>query len=292
MSVIPFTKIQGKKAQRDLITYGIIFLIMLAFSIYFIVQWQLNTEKHNTEEICRNSVKLASYKISGKSVYENLKCPTQYQTIEPTDDEAIKKEVAERMRICWWMFLEGKAELFEEEAEHFCVVCYVLDFKEKKKIPGFVNYLSKTDIPLSSDVTYYNYLAPHSTSRELAEEEINVEQDFIDTNQRYAVVFNYVKPSYISKLEAGEIGGAAGTGAGVAGLFGGVALLNLIPWVNIATIPITVIGGAAGVGGFTGFIIGYQQGVTADWSASVILWPYTEEEMQRLQCEYAPVETK
>lgn len=278
---------KGKKAiTTKILIYGILVMIFLAFFIKLIVDLSLSEERYGTEQVCRNSVRLAAYKISGKSIYNEIKCPTQYDSIQATEDEAIKHEIAEKMRTCYWMFHEGKLELFDENSENFCVICYVLDFKEKKKVSGVVNYLMIHNLPESPDTSYYDYLTPYSTTQELIEKTQNSKEDFVDTNYKYAVMFNYVKPSYLSKMEAGEIGAA---GAGVTAL----VITYFIPGVNIFTISGTAIAvgvGAAAAG--TGFYFGKDFGEVADWSASMMLWPYTEEEAARIQCNYAPVKTK
>lgn len=254
ITAIGFIKMKGKKGVRTVIIYGILILVFLAFFIYLIKEIMLSTERVGIEEACRNSVKLATYKIQGISPYETIKCPTQYETIEAADDNTIKREIAERMRKCWWMFHEGRYELFEEEAENFCVVCYVLDFKEKKKISNFANYLMINTLPMNPDVTYYEYLTPYSTTPELIQEIKNSQDDFIDTNQKYAVMFNYAKPRYLSRLELGLL--------------------------------------FSNIGGMPGFYLGWKMGEAPEWAAAVMLWPYTEEEAKRLSCQYAPVKTK
>lgn len=271
----------NKKAQRTEILKAIIVLFLIAVFTGIYLGIKSNLEEMSVEDMCRNSVKIASYKVSGMGLYENIKCPTQYQTITQTSNEEIKNEIAERMRKCYWMFGEGKFELFEEESENFCAVCYVLDFKEKKKITGLTNYLLTNKLQ-GSQISYYEYLTPFQKTEDLVAQTTNAKEDFIDTHQKYAIMFNYVKPGYISWLEAG---GAAG-GAGVAT---GLVITYFIPGVNVFSIVGTGIVAATGA---SGFFLGATHAETPTWSGAVMLWPYTEQEAKRLNCKYAPVETK
>jgi len=283
---MPKTLLKMKKAQvMNRIALIIKMLVILGVLAIFIWQVVIRIDSHTVESTCRNSVKLASLKIGGKSVYDTLKCPTQYETIEG-DDDTINHELAERMRKCYWMFWEGKLELFDEESENFCVICYVASFKEKKQIKGFTNYLATHNLPSRRDFTYYDYLTSHTTTPELVFKTEGAIEDVIDTNLKYAVMFNYVKPEYLSWLEAGGYGGAAGGAAAVVGL----TALSFVPGVNFVTIPMLFVAGGSGFA--TGFYFGQGKGEAPHWSSSMMLWPYTEEEAKRLQCNYAPAATK
>jgi hypothetical protein len=273
------------KAQMSsfLLTLMIILVSLFIFVRFFEGTADIAT-KHQYAEVCRESIETnAIGHIAGLDFYEDVKCPTEYIEEESTDDAVIKKTVADAMTSCWFKMGEGKYEVFDTATgtTQYCVMCSVVEFDTKGQIvPGFVAYLKEHNVPRiytrGKDILYTKYMHGYLSDDAVALLDEYEETDVIDTTYDYAVIFLYAKKGYINKIWA-TIGGAA------IGTVGGSVLI-----ISGAGLPagIALIGGTV-AGGTAGYAVGADK--ITDWESALVVYPYTTESLQSLNCEKLPV---
>ena len=263
----------------------IILLILIAFYGKVFDVWKSGSDS----QICRKSVELHSgLHIKGLNPYEDLKCPPSYEKISNTDDNIVKKEIANMMADCFWKFGgDDKLELFGEDGT-YCALCNYIEFKgsaKNKQISDFRKFLATEPVPIKYDynISYAHYFL----GRPLSADEYNdmlTGQTEIDTSNDYGVMFLYSKDRYMHKIWAGATGG---TTAAVLTAIGGVLLV--IPDVTItklaAVVVLSMASGAAG--GAVGYDLGSDKAY--DHGHGVILIPYDEDDLKELQCTQMPV---
>ena len=264
-----------------IIVLGMFSLILM---LLFFKYWQKGTTELTIEEKCHDSVILqAGTKISGytqctdvlcREQYSDLECETQYLTVEG-DEQAIKHQIADLMARCWWMYGKGELEIFNKEAENFCAVCYVLDFKEKTEVDGMLEYLVNTDMPPPSKEKYFEYLTPWEVTNEVFEQSKDILQDRFSTDSRMAVIFKDAKGTHWNGwFIARDV---------VGGFIGGAIAATGIPIHPYAF----VVGIAAG--GIGGSWTAYHTANAAEWQTAILLWPYEEGSLQDAGCTNLPV---
>ena len=60
-----------------------------------------------------------------------INCPADTREIKETDEQEMKRALADKLVDCWDTYGQGKKKLFSEDDEKFCVVCAVTEFKKK-----------------------------------------------------------------------------------------------------------------------------------------------------------------
>ncbi len=246
-------------------------VIFIAISLTVILPLKETAEANSEKEACQKSVLMHSkLRIETKPISESIKCPTKFITIEETNATKIKQEIANQMFDCWDNFGEGKLELFDAQSEKFCVVCSVLNFKEKRILTGFTDFLATEKIP-TRDITYLEYFTGQESANPQIAEQLEIAKQEIDTGKEYAVVFTYAKTAYWSNF------GKAGLGA-IIGIVGGVAL----SFTGIgAPVGLALIGGSIGTA-----IGGSLKTSPPEWNAAIVLIP--EENITELECTSIP----
>lgn len=274
---------------------------VVLFSLIFLVTKEANVYDDSVDkQICKQAVRSnAMTKIKGQDATELFKkrkessgveCPIMYKEITTSKEKAIKEQLAGYMYDSWDMMGEGKLELFEaNEDETYCVLTHHIQFKddaEQGQIKGFVNYLAKHNVPeLKGNMSYLEYLECHNTHYNPDKmSRLKAERDVIDTSRDYGIMFVYAKQEHLHKVWSGMEGSIAGT------VLGGIGAVLMV-----APDPTSVTkwaGGALliGTGTISGGALGYSAGSdeSADWSACVVLFPYTEEYLSSFQCTYMP----
>lgn len=300
---------ENKKAM--MIPHWIIYMIILlvGFVILLLVYYELRPTEEIDRQVCHESIILRATLYSEKPFFRDvtdtvpLKCQTEkiclkdslfggecrefkdlkpeekkkISTIRVSDDEAIKKEVAEALVNCWAMIGEGKIEFFrvEDFKDKKCMVCSIIDFEDKidnKNIDGFGSYLTKTNIP-GGNIKYIEFLA----GKRYHEEDLTKSSDFsdvIDTSKEYAVVYSLYQKGWFDKEENNKN--------------------TLIAYVGAATILVsTIITGPIGavvlIGGklvaTTGVFLMFTESSGGDFYHSMSLVPYTPEKIRELKCD-------
>ena len=276
----------------------VIVLTLLAILVIFLYYKHISssTNKLIEKEQCKNSVRAAAAvkTIPGQGMVDSfgnpvkLNCETHYIKVDKGREFEI---IAEEMATCYDEFLEGKQEIFDTKDGNYCVVCSVMDFKQKKVFYGFTDYLMTHKVPWKNQ-SYFEYLSRRSVTGGAESVDIPGELDRIDTHNRLAVVFFMSKDAFpdglveSDKLTTTTVGSAGGL---VSGLVGGT--LVLIGTGSCASIVGCAWGGALigiGVGiagGATGYMIGASDSAT--WDSGVLLVDYKNFlEDKRLNCTY------
>mgnify|MGYP001561447482 CR=1 FL=1 len=234
-----------KKAQeKSEIVWWVIALIGLGVLGVFAYRFYAETPALLDKEACKESVaKRALWGINNlpEGAKPELRCKTQNIIVKSTNENEVKKQIANSMYDCWDMLGQGKIDLFGvsygewgPEINKRCVVCSTVQFssgtqKSVKRVNNLVAYMNKEEVP-RKNVTYWQFL----TNKEDIALDSSIEPiSFLETKDKYAVLFVAVR-----KLSsAGDF--ATFYGAWVAA---GAAIGFIIP--N----PITpVLGGVAGL---------------------------------------------
>ena len=230
--------------------------------------------------ICETSVRINSAaRFEGLSFDTDLKCPTLFIELDESRSNnkyVVFKTLALAMSDTWKEFLEGKEEVFNSDTQNYCVIRRVIELKGTTKHEGFFEYLVTNNIP---DVkkTYYNYLTnvdvDQGTTTTLRSSDFK-KADIIDASKSYAVVYVLAKKDRWAKITSASVGSSTGfIVAGVVGLAtGGVGL--------------TLLGAGAATGALTGYFLGSDY--ASDWQASMLLIPYTQEDLKSLDCTQLP----
>ncbi len=276
----------NKKAMQ--IEFLIYFLILLVILVIFLLYYQKTAELSTANTIadqCRQSITVnAIGHISGLQLYDEVQCPVEYTTIEETESEEIKKEVANSLASCWYKIGEGKYEVFDTNImkTQYCVICSVLEFESAPdEITGLVSYLDQNTVPVlftaATPMSYTDYLQGFRSDANLKLLYNQETRDVIYTENNYAAVFLYGKKGYLNHIAAGAVGAGTGFVTGGILIFSGVG----VP-AGLLVAGTTVAGTAAG------FALGSDK--TADWESAVALYPYKTEDLKKLDCDILPAE--
>jgi hypothetical protein len=224
-------------------------------------------ESTQSSAACRASVQgMALTSTLNPTNVGQLRCTTEYATIDTADVAAQKKAIADKMASCWGMFSEGKLKLFAPETGTYCVICSRLAFSHPATLKDFTGYLHDTPA-VGTGMTYLQYLTNTGTEGNPLTYEGTDRS--LDTTKPMAVVFVYTK----------NVNDWLGTYVGPGALIAGGAL-------TLAT------GGAFGIvaGGLaagTAFIAA-PYFATQDYAALTVAYPY--DDIKDLQCH--PIEGK
>ena len=260
------------------ITAGILFLAVKPISEGFSSQV--------TKDTCRASIVARGIELKGISVGQifgsSLKCETEkkcismggtcpknYEVITVSNENAIKKELANSMADCWSMVGEGEINFFGKNALETknCIFCSVIHFDEnvQKKYPqinGLTDYILNNQVPGMSK-TYFDYMFTASAQKD-------VKPVTIDTSQDYSVNFAMVKGGYLWGIlgKTAIVGGVLyviGTGG-----FGAIPVL----------VGITKYGAVAGAA-YIGMGMAKQTSVA---DVMLAINPYTPESIKEQEC--------
>lgn len=170
-----------------------IFVILAFFSGKIYDTYRIIVDK----KTCKTSIQ-AQDMVSFKNfaVGGSIKCPMQEYEIPYTNEEAIKKDFADRYYKVCDEFGQGTLNLFGKDEMTFCVIRDKISFKERgMKIKDFGKYLAEEN-PHGEHVSYLQYCSGFKTPRGdvFFEGKIDqIEEDDIDTNKEYLIMFIYVK---------------------------------------------------------------------------------------------------
>ncbi len=242
---------RGMTVQSMLI--GIIITILSAAIIFLFLRAFPFTSTVD-KEACHNSVILRNNALlRGEGILPEtipLNCKTQDIKISTSNEEVIKRDIANSMYDCWWMMGEGKMDFFSESAwrdwgvpgagtaKSSCVICSTITFEENAQghQVDLLSYLEQTRVP-SKNLTYLEYLS----QEEKAELPTEIKVEKLDTNQNYAIVFMSIKGADI----VGEIKNYIGFGGTTAffvprllakgltkiGVKGATKLIPVVGWI-------------------------------------------------------------
>ena len=296
--------------EQKTIMYVVLALISIIFVALLIRKFAFVTDIDQAQ--CEKSIQahIGLQELTKGEVKSLIKCPTIYQKIVGTKPESVNKQVAEGMRKCWGLWMEGEHPLFSDKGV-FCHICRVFEFDKKGNIiPGIQTYMDTTLIP-GEKITYTEYLAPSATENfeELVPEGFDAsimgnEEEYrathtgstIDTNYDYASVFVFARgQNWISNAIDFARGRAnVLVGGGVASLMGGSAfvydVVGIVTGTIMATPPGWIIGGVVLTAAGVWALYTAAEGGEEAWMSMIMLVVYDQESLQELDCSILPVE--
>jgi len=204
----------------------IIYLILIVIMMFFVQQITMYSYDIGQKKSCEESVKNNARRlvIMGTDLTDKygstaaINCRTDYKPIDSSDDEKIKRELANKMVDAWDMFGKGELELFATEDETYCVITHVVSFKKTGELDGFTNYLADMDAP-KKGMRYIEFFQ----GRKMEDGELttfeNKFEDTIDLDKEQAIVFIMNKDAHLGKLASAiwighNVGFLTGAGAG------------------------------------------------------------------------------
>lgn len=272
-------------------------LVTVLLMIFFVSSLMDVHEEKSQKEICKQEIRAeAMTNVRGteiKSFFETggeqgVKCHTFLEEIETDDEEEIKAELVRFMYDAWDMFHEGELDLFDVGLtdRNFCVLTHHIEFNDNAEdvgeVEGFVEYLAENEIPspAKEEMSYLEYLHCYNTRYDVEEVKKEIGGSSrtniadINTENDYGIMFVYTKAGELDSLVKG---------AGITSAIATVAGVTVT--VSTGGLAVFAIGGAL-AGGAGGLITSGP----ADWSACVVLFPYTEESINQFDCDYLPGE--
>jgi len=289
---------------------AILILALLLVLLIFLIKARIKAGNLVEDSECQSSIiaHTTLIKALGEDITPEITCPTKYYTITSSNEDSIKRYMAESLKSCWGTWGRGELELFKQDGT-YCHICSVTDFKKKDlKITGFNNYLKTQrleDGPFKG-VTYLEYLgsAYRGDFSEVENSEIGkkVSDNVIYTDSSYAVIFTYAKgeaavreffrnvgskATPLGGKPATIVGGAVvwGTVGAITAVVGGIALCftGIGCAVTISGVAAVATGGAV-AGGAVASDVADDVG----WIAVTIMKPYNAEELKLIGCEISP----
>lgn len=279
----------------------IIFAVIMVLFVVLSGKYDAFLKKFFRREICKESVRMHSrLHIGGIEAFYDVNCPVEEKTIEKGQD--IKAKLAYYMAECWDNYGEGRLKLFDNKwigENKFCAICSHVKFDEKKVIDAkdFLEFLKNDYVPQEfsidvfekKDVPYYTYLTGYKTE-ELDLSTIPLGEYNIDTSAPYGIIFTYTKKGDFFSMRTLQL---AGLGAIIGAIAGEAAILPLkgIPFLGKtikgrAALIVGIVGAAGGA--YSSVKLG---GISQQVDSAVVLIPYDEIELKKLDCEIFPVET-
>jgi hypothetical protein len=215
-------------------------LIVLLFvgAVLFLFLGGIPFQETVDREACYQSVVQRSYTIAGVHPGEiiPLRCKTEQIVISSSDEEQVKREIANAMYDCWWMLGQGRLDFFPKDvlreyavpdvgkAESSCVICSTIKFDDKTRAAmdeiEMLEYLKTTNVP-TRDFTYFEYFTDQA-GVDLA---TGFETPTVKTDEDYSILFMGIRgDSYwnVLKKDAIALGVIGGTGY----MVGGTALIS------------------------------------------------------------------
>ncbi|MBU2497110.1 MAG: hypothetical protein KJ767_03570 [Nanoarchaeota archaeon] len=220
----------GKRAQvRQEVVLWVIALIVLVVLSIFVYFLYYNSPATINKETCKQSVLMrAAWIMTPSEVRPPLRCKTQDVEIKTTNQDEIKREIANSMYDCWDMLGQGKVDFLGQDAtkwfaiqpdEPACIICSRITFADNvktkvKNVNNLTTYLNNVKIP-GKEITYSQFLMDDENAKlEILDPST---PSSLTTNRQYAVVFMNMRgtdPLTIAKKAAG-FGGVSGVGIGL-----------------------------------------------------------------------------
>lgn len=295
------SKLNKKGLTMDVAIMYILGAIIMVFIIIMADRFYENAKEKMEIQDCRNSIGAHALlaKTSQREIFTDIKCQTRELTIDASNHETARKEIAEDMRRCWYEWQKGNAQLFEGEGI-FCHICSVYDFKQKdQKIEQFATFLLKENIEIRSiypedtqKMTYMQYFQGYRTKDIDNIEKTPKTGDFkdtaaIDTSKKYTSIFVYAsgKTNMQTFMEGGYRTTALIGGGTVAGL-GAMAAAKGVVVLIAGGPPGWIIGGVIvlGIGAYA--LYEALTPVDPQWMSVIQFMEYDDQKIKELGCQY------
>jgi len=304
-----------KKAEFSMffIVAAILGIVTILLLTGFLYKYYTNMKELTAINNCKNSIEAHRFMLSTtvREVFTDIKCPTKYADLSPNNEKVLKNAIAEDRKNCWYMWGEGKSDLFEGDGL-FCHICAIYNFKPPgKKVEGFAIYLANTTmINIAGQkniarLSYQDYLqgVESPRSKELVKNydlQQLLKDDYIDTSRPYSVIFMYASGKeaeqkameggvrtqmmtrggiYLALGTAAVAYGVGATATAAVGVIAGAAAINIwnpVGWVL-----------AGGLAVYAGYYV-IEKATTVKepgWIAQVVFRPYDVQEIKDLGCQ-------
>lgn len=265
---------KNKDAFSSVLLFIIIALVIFVVLFVFILSTTSKSDYEIRKERCKSSVKTQAFvETKFPDVSKKLDCPTEYITIKGSNQDVMKRQLADQMYDCWDKMGQNKIQLWgDTEGEKFCIICSVVDFKDKKNtMEDFTNYLA-THKPAYNSKTYFELFNGQPPKIILDAAPIGVEDD-LETSRSYAVIYTFLTGDQINKMEGAQIGAASGVAVGLV-------------VIGVSTLGVGLIVGGVAVA--AGLIVGYFLGDNPPWTTFIGVVPYQPEVLDAFNCVEIP----
>jgi hypothetical protein len=260
----------------------VIVVITLLVGIMLIVKLNLFGMDLNSDIECASQVQINSAISSTTKEIKSpdIICPTKFITVEETDENAVKKKLADQMLKCWNTWGKGEKMLFGEKEGVYCHVCSMIEVQGVDKVSGFGDYLDNT---VAKDGWTYSALLQGRKKGTYFKDDAfksQASQD-IDTTRPMATVFFYAKgKKWYEELRNKVVGQPA------AGAVGGAVAAGVIASSTGVGLPVGVL--MVGTGSAVGLTASVWGRADSSYMTLVVLRPLTKEDIATLKCDYAP----
>ncbi|RMF05011.1 hypothetical protein D6764_05845 [Candidatus Woesearchaeota archaeon] len=291
----------NRKSQHYQLVAIVALVAFLLVTMPLYAKFKEKSSETTTHTACMQSIKYASsFKLDSSEYSKRIKCPMEWHEESAKDKFDAMGKITRRMISTWDEFQGGKAELFKDLGKtNYCVFRHVIEFKNPEKIgpitaEDLVSYQQGVLIRRNGQETSaYEYFTGKKTGKLYDWSKVSAPP--LNPEDPLAIVVIYSKRGGLNEMFVKMTGGGAALGAGI-GI--GVAILGIatggLAWIPLsATATIltsTTLGGVAG-----GYLLGdYSlktgQGISEEHDAAVAVLPYTEEWLEKLNCEFLPGE--
>ncbi len=285
----------SRKAEMSIKIVVVIVAVLIALGVLLYFLWGVGSKtKAAVNDTCAESVRLHKdfAKLSRGDVSTDITCPTEKVQITSTDQDEVKKHLADKMADCWYKWGRGEYDLFQGKQGAFCHVCSRITFNTgasgesdgAKTIDNFGRYLGTHTLPSDTSKTYLEYLSGVEKGDMFSEEKLDqLESPSIKTSKDYAVIYVHIRGKDRMK-DLWKKTKEAAPGAGVAGAGGLVLLSNPGGWIVGGVV--VAVGGAMMAGGtIWAAASGYYAEAEHQWLARTVLVEYSEKELNKLGCQ-------
>lgn len=176
------SKKRSRKAQYAFMAQLIIAILAFVLIAMTISKFMVGKDTKEAEILCQQSIAIraaTTLQIGDDAEFTSLPmlCKTLDKKVETGKREEVKKEIADMMTRCWWMFNEGRYDDAMNTAQlgnmlgfnspNKCFICYsaLVEGNKKDEIEGgpiskgeMYKYLSETQYPKIKNTTYSQYI--------------------------------------------------------------------------------------------------------------------------------------
>lgn len=223
--------------RNEIVLWIVAILTLVILGIFVWIMYE-KTPGIIDKETCRQSVIQRSNWLLGLLPQKpSLKCKTNPVPVQTTNEEAIKRIIADEMFDCWDMLGEGKIDFLSDLSSEFslekwgfkkakssCLICSVIYFDERlKNNPknlDLLYFLETTKMP-RRNITYLEYF----TDERGIFLPTGLEVPPVKTDQDYAVIFFNYESIALGEPLVKDLGVLAGGFVVIPGARGGAAKL-------------------------------------------------------------------
>jgi len=237
---------RGELTQNKIIVIIILVIVAAVIILFMVTEYIIGRAAVNKQDCYNTVVARNNAFVRGEVIQQELvplRCKTEEIKIDSSDEEEIKKTIANAMYDCWWMLGEGRMTFLKDDAyirpfnkdvsaeKVACLLCSTINFNQKVKEKNLqidvFDYMLNTKVPIKN-ITYWDFLSGTENSKQQLGAVTADNTGKINTGQDYAVIFLSAKGGKLGNEVARSIspgltfGAILGFGVGVALIITGV----------------------------------------------------------------------